>query len=474
MLLGEWIRQIRDYGLELASNRYYSKYPAKVEDTADPQQQGRVRVKSEISGMTKAYSEWSYVSTPFAGPNYGFYFPPEKGDMVWTWNELGSPDVTHPNVSGSWWGNTGLQSPKPPATSEVPAEFREIGPISPTRRGIKTKRGHGLSFEDGLDADADAKTSKVEFWSGTQPAGNVSATKNRYLRMQDSPADKKTIVIASTATPRAGATTGHQTEWRDAVGEIWVRTHTAGGHKFFMDDTGKQILLKSTNGNKVLIDDVLNDITIQTIGNHKVVLSDSQKSIRAVSTGLNSVTLDDTLKGVAVETAGKRSMLMYDTPPSTTLTTPTGQVVTQSPAGTSVVDTGNVTVLAGGVLGLTGTGVSVTSAGGGPSLQTATGPSTSNFTGDKNESFQGKLTQVIQGFWTITSGFTSILSALGVEIGSPGTKYALVDERFLATFLAHVHTTTIIGAPTGPPFWLFPPPDLPIAGAVTTVTTSAN
>ena len=473
MDIAQWIYKIGEYGLEVASKRYYSKYQGYVTDTADPQQQGRVKVIVKQLGIGSAHARWAYPSAQFAGNNYGSYFPPEKNDVVWVWFDHGDP--TRPNFSGSWWLNKDSHKPKTSITSEVPVEFREgASNYTPTKRGIKTKRGHGLGFEDGLDADADAKTSKVEFWSGTQPAGNVSATKNRYLRMQDSPADKKTIVIASTATPRAGATTGHQTEWRDAVGEIWVRTHTAGGHKFFMDDTGKQILLKSTNGNKVLIDDVLNDITIQTIGNHKVVLSDSQKSIRAVSTGLNSVTLDDTLKGVAVETAGKRSMLMYDTPPSTTLTTPTGQVVTQSPAGTSVVDTGNVTVLAGGVLGLTGTGVSVTSAGGGPSLQTATGPSTSNFTGDKNESFQGKLTQVIQGFWTITSGFTSILSALGVEIGSPGTKYALVDERFLATFLAHVHTTTIIGAPTGPPFWLVPPPDLPIAGAVTTVTTSAN
>jgi len=459
----DWFTRLRDYGMEAISNRYYSKYMGKVTKNDDPQQQGRVKTTCGALGRSDELLNWAYPTTPFAGNNYGFYFPPEIDDPVWVWFENG--DSQSPNFSGSWYCN-----PDPSlkaTTSHVPAEFRSDTGASPTRRGLKSKRGHGFMFEDGVTADEDKKISKVEFWSGTQPDGNVPATKNRYLRMQDSPAGEKTIVLASTS--------GHQTEWRDVAGQIWVRTKTAGGHQFFMDDTGKQILLKSTNGNKVLIDDNLNDITIQTIGNHKVVLSDSQKSIRAVSTGLNAVTLDDVLKGAAVETAGGRSMSMYDSTLTTTLTTPTGQVVTQSPAGTSLVDPGAVTVLAGGVLGLTGTGVSVTSASGGPTLQTASGTSTSNFTGDKTENFTGALTQLIQGLYSVTvTGVAQILSAVGVQVGSPGVKYFLIDQRFLATFLAHVHTTTIIGAPTGPPFWIVPPPFPPAIGGVTTLSLSAN
>ena len=463
-MLGEWVKRARNLGLEVALNRYYSAYQGKVVQNDDPHQVGRTKVTCPPMGRTTPLDDWTYPTSPFAGNNYGFYFPPEVGDSVWVWFENG--ESNSPNCAGSWYLNTDPNLT--PGASHVPVEFRNTTASSPTRRGIKSKRGHGFMFEDGVDLDGAAKTSKVEFWSGTQPTGNVSATKNRYLRMQDSPAGEKTIVLASTS--------GHQTEWRDVTGQIWVRTKTAGGHQFFMDDTGKQILLKSTGGNKVLIDDNLNDITIQTIGNHKVVLSDSQKSIRVVSTGLNAVTLDDVLKGAAVETAGGRSMLMYDSTQVTTLTTPTGQVVTQSPAGTSLVDPGNVTVLAGGVLGLTGTGVSMTSASGGPTLQTASGSSTSNFTGDKTESFTGALKQTIQGLYSVTvTGLAKILSVAGVQIGTDsGPKYFLIDQRFLATFLAHVHTTTIIGAPTGPPFWIGPPPFPPAIGGVTTLSLSAN
>lgn len=451
----EWLTRLREFGMEVAANRYYSNYPGKVTKNADPQQQGRVKVTCPSLGRTDELLNWAYPVSPFAGNNYGFYFPPEIGDSAWVWFENGDPQS--PCYAGSWFCNP--DQGKQPDTSRVPAEFRASTTAAPTRRGIKSKRGHGLMFED------DETKAKVEFWSGTQGEGNVAATKNRYLRMQDSPAGEKTIVIASTS--------GHQTEWRDVTGQIFVRTKTAGGHQLYMDDTGKQILLKSTNGNKVLIDDNLNDITIQTIGNHKIVLSDSQKSIRAVSTGQNAVTLDDVIKGVSIETVGGRAVRMYDSTQTTVVTTPTGQVVTQSPAGTSLVDPGAVTVLAGGVLGLTGTGVSMTSAGGGPTLQTASGTSTSNFTGDKTENFTGALTQLIQGLYSVTvTGIAQILSAAGVQVGGAGPKYFLIDERFLATFLSHVHQAGVLTST--PPIWLVPPPDPPVVGSVTTLITSAN
>jgi hypothetical protein len=455
-MIFEIIKRLREFGLETAIDRFYSNYPGKVTRNDDPQQQGRVKLTSPSLGRSDELLHWAYPISPFAGSNYGFYFPPEAGDAVWVWFENG--EAQSPCYAGSWFCNP--SDSKSPSGSCVPAEFKMSTAASPTRRGIKTKRGHGLLFED------DENASSVELWAGEQEEPGSAATKQRWLRMQNSPDTEKTIVI--------GSVSGHETEWSDAVNEVWVRTKTAGGHKFYMDDTDNRILVQSKNGNTFLIDDAKNDVTIRTVGQHEVVLSDSERSIRVVSTGRHSVTIDDRLGGVEAKTATGRALSMHDVSQTTTLITPTGQIVSQAPTGTTITDPGAVTVQAAGALSLTGAGLNLASAGGGPTVQTASGTSISNFTGDKTETFAGALTQAIAGIWSVAVvGVAQILSVFGVEVGGPGTKYYLIDERFLTTFLAHVHNSAAVGIPTGPPIWVTPVPP-PTPGNVTTIMTKAN
>lgn len=452
----EFARRLREFGLETAIDRFYSNYPGKVTRNDDPQQQGRVKLTSPSLGRTDELLYWAYPVSPFAGSNYGFYFPPEAGDAVWVWFENG--DAQSPCYAGSWFCNP--DDNKKPSTSCVPAEFRSDTAASPTRRGIKTKRGHGLMFED------DADQAAVEFWAGEQEDTGAAAVKKRWLRMKNAPASEQSIVI--------GSESGHETEWRDVAGEVWIRSTTAGGHKFYMDDTNKRVLIQSNNGNIISIDDVKNDISIKTAGQHSIELLDSQQTILVTSKDRHTLEIDDKLQGISARTAGGRSIIMFDSTQSTIMQTPASQVVAQTPTGTTISDPGQVVVQAAGALSLTGTGVSIASAGGGPTTQTASGISTSTFTGAKTETYAGALTQAIAGIWTVSVvGIAQILSVFGIEIGGVGPKYYLIDERFLATFLAHVHNSAAVGIPTGPPIWVTPVPP-PTPGNVTTIMTKAN
>lgn len=449
----DWFTRLRDYGMEAISNRYYSKYIGKVTKNDDPQQQGRVKTTCGALGRSDELLNWAYPTTPFAGNNYGFYFPPEVDDPVWVWFENG--DSQSPNFSGSWYCNPdpGLKA----TTSHVPAEFRSDTAASPTRRGLKSKRGHGFMFEDGVTADEDKKISKVEFWSGTQEEEGKKATKNRYLRMQDSPAGEKTIVIASTS--------GHQTEWRDVTGEIRIETKTAGGHKFTLDDTKKNISLVTKTGHYVKLDDNADYIELKTVGGHIIRMHDTSKKIELISKTGHRIVLDDNVKQILLRSKDLRQVVLDDLLQQITVQNKAGQSVVMGLTGTTITEPGAVTVAAQGAVAVSGNGVSVTSTSG-PMVTNAGGVSTNTFTGAVTENYNGALSMIILGILTISN---TVLAIAGNTVGvGPGARFRLVDERFLVPFNAHLHTTTLAGAPTGPPLFPVSP-----TGIVTVNTTAS-
>lgn len=178
------LTELKEHGLEASHRRFYSKYYGKVESNQDPQQQGRVLISLGATGkinfsqstgqsitgngqqnvnnslaVPEPYELYANPSSPFAGDNYGFYFPPQTGDRVWVWFDHGDPTI--PNISGGMWSNSGAGSPKTANTSTIPVEFNAVSqPItitaqSPvdksnpvlTTRGIKSPGGHGFVFE---------------------------------------------------------------------------------------------------------------------------------------------------------------------------------------------------------------------------------------------------------------------------------------------------------------------------------------
>lgn len=91
-------------------NRLYGVYPALVTDVADPDGQGRVRVRlpsiPDVNGGG-GYETWARLAVPMAGANRGTWLIPDPGDEVLVMFEGGDP--RRPYVIGSLWN--GVDNP---------------------------------------------------------------------------------------------------------------------------------------------------------------------------------------------------------------------------------------------------------------------------------------------------------------------------------------------------------------------------
>ncbi|GAP64559.1 hypothetical protein ARMA_2982 [Ardenticatena maritima] len=83
--------------------RFYGIYPAEVVDIADPNGQGRVRVRLPWAGTPgdTAYEAWARLATLMGGNNRGTWFIPDVGDEVVVCFEAGDP--ARPYVVGALW-----------------------------------------------------------------------------------------------------------------------------------------------------------------------------------------------------------------------------------------------------------------------------------------------------------------------------------------------------------------------------------
>ena len=83
--------------------RFYGVYAAVVTDVADPDGQGRVRVRlpwaPDADGQS--YEAWARLATLMAGPDRGSWFVPDPDDEVLVAFEAGDP--RRPYVVGSLW-----------------------------------------------------------------------------------------------------------------------------------------------------------------------------------------------------------------------------------------------------------------------------------------------------------------------------------------------------------------------------------
>lgn len=88
---------------------FYGAYPAVVTDLADPDGQGRVRVRLPWAPDTgeSSYEVWARLTTFMAGNNRGSWFIPDVDDEVLVLFEAG--DTRRPYVVGALWN--GRDSP---------------------------------------------------------------------------------------------------------------------------------------------------------------------------------------------------------------------------------------------------------------------------------------------------------------------------------------------------------------------------
>lgn len=445
-LIVDYLNKLRDYGLEYVAKRFYSKYSGKVESNTDPQQQGRVKVSvpalgyllgNDAASTAQTLPKYAYPSSPYAGNNHGFYFPPEVGDPVWVWFDHGHP--TQPNISGGWWFNTGEGNPKSAALSQIPVEFNSVAnatldnntatvnPLTPsvTTRGIKTKGGHGLLFEDdpATGPTREGRETRVELWSGEQPLGLVPAIKHHRIVLSDF---LKKIMFKSFL--------GHKTEYSDDPATQGITTTSIYGHTFKLDDKSRQILLQTKLGHQFLIDDNANTILLKTTGGNTVTMTDP-----------GVITLQTPAKQIISMTdAGPAPTISVNTPGNVAVQATT---VTANATGAATVNAGAAaTVSAQGLLTLSGQGIVFASTGTAASKMTAGGVLDSDFIGLVSEKYEGGLAQEVVGPWSMTPAVGTINST-NIQLGAAATKFVLVDSRFLLNvFNSHSH-----GAPGSPP-----------------------
>lgn len=99
-----------------ARMRWFGVYPAEVTDLADPDSQGRVKIRLPWSPDDAGYEVWARLAVLMAGANRGTWFIPEAGDEVLVAFEGGDP--RRPYVIGGLWNG----SDTPPETMDGSAK----------------------------------------------------------------------------------------------------------------------------------------------------------------------------------------------------------------------------------------------------------------------------------------------------------------------------------------------------------------
>ena len=132
--------------IQKVEHRFYGKYRGKVVDNDDPEQLGRLKLKVPSVLGTEVVTGWAMPCVPSGGgENHGFLFIPEVEAGVWVEFEEG--DLELPIWVGTFWSKPGGESELPKPND---AEGAEEGDVQspPTRKIIKTLKGHTLQFDD--------------------------------------------------------------------------------------------------------------------------------------------------------------------------------------------------------------------------------------------------------------------------------------------------------------------------------------
>lgn len=137
--------------VQKVERRFYGKYRSLVVDNADPEKLGRLKLKIPSVLGSDVVTGWALPCVPYGGDvNQGMLFIPEIGAGVWAEFEEG--DLEFPIWVGTFWS-------KPGGDSEVPhpnaVDASDNGDVQdpPTRKIIKTLKGHTIQFEDKDDED---------------------------------------------------------------------------------------------------------------------------------------------------------------------------------------------------------------------------------------------------------------------------------------------------------------------------------
>ena len=161
--------------IDKVQGRLYGKYRGFVVDNQDPEHLGRLKVQVPSVFGDKVVTEWALPCLPYGGhANQGFLCIPEAKASVWVEFEKGDKDL--PVWVGTFWSAPGGKSEIPTLNeadgkerkteaddkghkNEADGEERKNKLTPPTRKILKTQKGHTIQFED---ADEEEMVTIVE------------------------------------------------------------------------------------------------------------------------------------------------------------------------------------------------------------------------------------------------------------------------------------------------------------------------
>jgi hypothetical protein len=125
--------------------RFFGMYRGTVVENADPSRLGRLRTQvPSVAG--DAVLGWATPCVPYGGaPDQGLLLVPDAGAGVWIGFEEGNPD--YPIWFGAYWSQTGGDTELPKPNGPDGAEQGGVQD-PPTRKILKTAKGHTIQFED--------------------------------------------------------------------------------------------------------------------------------------------------------------------------------------------------------------------------------------------------------------------------------------------------------------------------------------
>jgi uncharacterized protein involved in type VI secretion and phage assembly len=137
--------------VEKVESRFYGKYRALVVENDDPEKRGRLKLKIPSVLGNEVVSAWALPCAPYGGAaDQGFFFIPEVDAAVWVEFESGMLD--YPIWVGTFWAKPGGNSEVPKPNGVDGTEESDVQ-SPPTRKIIKTVKGHTIQLEDADDGE---------------------------------------------------------------------------------------------------------------------------------------------------------------------------------------------------------------------------------------------------------------------------------------------------------------------------------
>ncbi|WP_052691779.1 phage baseplate assembly protein V [Teredinibacter purpureus] len=136
--------------MQKIERHHHGKYRGFVVDNEDPECLGRITVTvPSVTGTI--VSGWAAPCFPYGGSaNQGLLFMPEKESGVWVEYEGG--DIDFPVWVGTFWSAPDDEN-ELPLVYDIDGEDSDEVQNPPTRKIIRTRKGHSIQFEDKDDEE---------------------------------------------------------------------------------------------------------------------------------------------------------------------------------------------------------------------------------------------------------------------------------------------------------------------------------